>query len=337
MNAAVQEKAPIVSDSRRELSALFISSGVYRRDTALFSITGPDRVRWLNGMVTNNIRDLAPGHGVYAFVLNSQGQILGDLYVFNRGQSLVAEIVRSQVETLLPLLRRYIIMDKVEIQDLSDKTAVVALTGPKSAGLLASLGLSADLAGLQLENSDWHGFSMTLVRGDNPCVPNFELWLPAEKADSVIESLREKGAEPVSDETLEMFRIICGIPKFRQDIRERALPQETGQDRALNFTKGCYIGQEIVERIRARGAVHRMFCGFILDGTVPPAGAKIQSEGRDVGELTTIAAAPLKGKWLALGFLRKEFAGEDKVLTAGETRVRPTSLPFSGVFDHSES
>jgi folate-binding protein YgfZ len=215
----------------------------------------------------------------------------------------------------------------VEIQDLSGQT-VIGVTGPKSVAVLTSLGLHAQLQVLHLAECEWNGASTTVIRGDNPCFPSFQLLVPAEQADSLTEALLHAGAETVRLETLETLRILCGIPKFGQDIRERTLPQETGQDRALNFTKGCYIGQEIVERIRARGAVHRTFIGFEIDGTLPATGTKIQSEGRDVGELTTIAAAPLKGKHLALGLLRKEFCSEDKVLTAGQAKVRPVPLPL---------
>jgi aminomethyltransferase len=336
MQVVAQENSAVVSDSQRELTAFFAGCGVYRLNTALFSITGRDRVRWLNGMVTNNIRDLAPRHGVYAFILNAQGHILGDLYVFNRGESLLAEIDRSQVEALLPLLKRYIIMDKVEIEDLSSEMSVIGVAGHHSAEVLASIGFDPALSSLEFVEARLNDVPVTLVRGDNPCVPNFELLVTTEQADSLINNLKQAGAEMVSNQSLETFRILCGIPKFGQDIRERTLPQETGQDRALSFTKGCYIGQEIVERIRARGAVHRMFSGFTLEGAVPSAGTKIQSEGRDVGELTTVAAAPIKGKQVALGFLRKEFAGGDKVLTAGEAKVSAVPLPFKGIFELNE-
>src|SRR6202043_1351644 len=105
-----------------------------------------------------------------------------------------------------------------------------------------------------------------------------------------------------------------------QDIREKTLPHEAGQERALNFNKGCYIGQEIVERIRSRGAVHKTFVGFEVEGPVPSAGTKVQSEGKDVGEITSVAGEPLKQKRLALGYLRREFMAPEKTLTAGEAR-----------------
>ncbi len=105
-----------------------------------------------------------------------------------------------------------------------------------------------------------------MVRGDNPAVPNYEIWSSPESADAIWNALVQAGAEEIHAEALEALRIACGIPKFGVDIRQKDLPQETGQERALNFSKGCYIGQEIVERIRSRGAVHRMLTGFEIYG-----------------------------------------------------------------------
>lgn len=318
--------------SRRELTALVADCGIHRSDKALFSITGRDRVRWLNGMVTNNIRDLAPGHGVYSFVLNPQGHILGDLYVFNLGESVVAEIERAQAESLPAILRRYIIMDKVEIAGMSAEKIAINVIGPKSGNVLAAIGLNADLGLLRLSGLSWNGTDVMLVRGDNPSRPSYEIWIAADQADALWNALQSAGAEPVGNETLETFRILCGIPKYGQDIHERTLPQETGQDRAVNFTKGCYIGQEIVERIRARGNVHRAFMGFEIEGTAPDRGTKIQASGKDVGEITSVMSAPLKQKRLALGYLRKEAAGTGEALSAGDAIVKPRPLPFTDIF-----
>jgi folate-binding protein YgfZ len=320
-----------VNDSRKELAALVAGCGIYRPERTLLSLTGRDRTRWLNGMVSNNIRDLAVGHGVYAFVLTPQGHIQADVYAFNRGESLLVETDRTQAETLVGIFRKYIIMDKVEIEDLSEKVTVFGITGPNSADVLTMLNVK-DLGNLQVTDVNLDGATLTVVRGDNPSLQNYELWVPAEHADSIWNALLQAGAVEVHEQTLEMFRILCGIPKVGQDTREKTLPQETGQERALNFNKGCYIGQEIVERIRARGAVHRAFVGFVVEGTAPSPGTKIVSEDKEVGEITSVAAELLKGKRLALGYLRREFLGTDKALTAGESGVNPATLPFSGLF-----
>jgi folate-binding protein YgfZ len=334
MNLVAQPEQPETGlvDLRRELQALTSECGVYEMEQTLTSLKGPDRVRWLNGMITNNVRDLGTGNGVYAFVLTPQGQIRGDLYAFNRGESLVVEMERTQAETLLPLLRRYIIMDKVEVEDLSERIAVIGLVGPKSTGTLAAIGLKAgELNPLQLSEFSWNGNVITVVRKDHPAVDSFEIWAPKEIVASLVGALRQHGASEISDDALELFRVASGVPKVGLDIREKTLPQETGQDRALNFNKGCYIGQEIVERIRTRGAVHRAFTGFEVEGMAPERGAKIQSDGKEVGEVTSIAALPTR-KVIALGVLRKEYLSGEKELLAGEAKLHVTSLPFAGVF-----
>src|SRR5258708_39406260 len=119
-------------DLQREFHALVSRCGIYKLDRAQIALTGSDRVRWLNGMVTNNVRDLAEGHGVYAFLLNPQGKIQADLYAFNRGESLVVETESAQVDTVLQLFDRYIIMDDVEVESLTGKVAVIGVAGPKS-------------------------------------------------------------------------------------------------------------------------------------------------------------------------------------------------------------
>ncbi len=335
MHIAAQDDQAVANSSgdlRHEFRTLVSACGIYRLDRAQIALTGSDRVRWLNGMVTNNVRDLATGHGVYAFLLNPQGKIQAELYAFNRGESLVVEAGRAQVETVLQIFDRYIIMDDVEVENLTGKFIVIGLAGPKSREVLAAVGLKQELAPLQFADVKWSGSEATLVRGDNPCVESYEVWVPAQDSEAAWQALVSAGAHEIHEDALETFRISCGIPKFGQDIRERDLPQETAQDRALNFTKGCYIGQEIVERIRSRGAVHRTFVGFAIEGKVSP-GTRIQNEGKDVGEITSVASVPARGgeRAIALGYIRKEFTLPGKDLTAGDAKVRVEGLPFSGI------
>jgi aminomethyltransferase len=334
MHIAAQDQAVTNSsaDVRQEFRTLVSACGIYRLDRAQIALTGSDRVRWLNGMVTNNVRDLATGHGVYAFLLNPQGKIQAEIYAFNRGESLVVETGRAQLETVLQIFDRYIIMDDVEVENLTGKFTVIGLAGPRSCEVLAAGGLSQELAPLQFSHVKWNGSEATLVRGDNPYVENYEVWVPAEDSETASQALASAGAQEVHEDALEMFRIVCGIPKFGQDIRERDLPQETAQERALNFTKGCYIGQEIVERIRSRGAVHRTFVGFEIEGKVS-SGTRIQNEGKDVGEITSVTTveADDRERVIALGYIRKEFTLPGKDLIAGDAKVRVAGLPFSGI------
>ena len=341
-------------DLRAEFQALVSGCAIYRLDRAQIVLTGSDRVRWLNGMVTNNVRDLAVGQGVYAFLLNPQGKIQADLYAFNRGESLVVETESAQVETVLQIFDRYIIMDDVEVENLTGKFAVIGVAGPKSGAVLdatipalsAGSGPSLSLqrterqgrGTLEFTEVKWDGVEGTLVCEDNPAISNCEIWISPEGAEGIWNVLVRGGADEVHADALETFRIACGIPKFGQDIRQRDLPQETGQERALNFSKGCYIGQEIVERIRSRGAVHRMFTGFEIDGAKPSPGFRIQEEGKDVAEITSIASVPTESgeRTLALGYGRKEAMVPGKEFVAGDVKVRVSALPFSGIFPGSK-
>jgi folate-binding protein YgfZ len=331
-------------DLRREFQSLVSGCGIYRLDRAQIALTGSDRVRWLNGMVTNNVRDLTAGHGVYAFLLNPQGKIQADLYAFNRGESLIVETESGQMETVVQIFDRYIIMDDVEVENLTGKVAVIGLVGKKSEAVLDAAMGPQEIQGqgqdtLEFTAAKRGGVEVTLVRGDNPVVPNYEIWIAPERAEAVWNALVLAGAEEVHADALEALRIACGIPKFGQDIRPRDLPQETGQERALNFTKGCYVGQEIVERIRSRGAVHRMLTGFEIEGAQPALGFRIQEDGKDVAEITSVATIPVNGgeRTLALGYGRREVMLPGKEFFSGDVKIRVSALPFSGVFPGSEN
>src|SRR5205823_5626842 len=176
-----RKNASTAVDSQRELTALVAGCAIYRPNRQLFSITGRDRTRWLNGMVTNNIRDLAPGHGVYAFLLNPQGRILGDMYACNQGDALIVETDRSQVEKITATFDHYIIMDDVEVKDISEEQTALGLSGPKSRGLLNSAGIEVpELQPLQmitpLCDCDCGCVECTVIRGDGPH-ESYEIWL----------------------------------------------------------------------------------------------------------------------------------------------------------------
>jgi folate-binding protein YgfZ len=321
------------SDPRAEFFALRSSSGIYDLGFRVkLNITGRDRVRWLNGMVTNNIRDLAPGRGVYAFLLNPQGHILGDLYAFNRGESMTADTDRSQLEKILATFRRYIIMDDVEITDLSDELTALGIAGPKAHAVLQAIGLvTPELPPLEIRPARWRDADCTLLRSDNELGPTYEIWLAPSSVRPLWEALLDAGGEPVGSEALELQRIASGMPLYGVDIRERDLPQETEQARALNFSKGCYIGQEIVERIRSRGAVHRKFTGFVVEGVAPiSAGAKILAGGKEVGEITSAVSLPYAGaqKTVALGYIRREASTAGEV-TIGDRPARVIQPPVA--------
>jgi folate-binding protein YgfZ len=322
-------------DPHREFTALRTGCGVYDLGfRSKIQLAGSDRVRWLNGMVTNNVRDLAAGHGLYAFLLNPQGHILGDMFAYNRGESLLIDTDSSQAEKILATFDHYIIMDDVEVTNLSDRLTALGVGGPRSREVLEAAGFAVpDLSPLELQDVNWKGMNCTLVRGEDPDHASYEVWLPAVNVKSLWDDLLKSGATPVGSEALEMQRIVSGVPLYGVDIRERDLPQETEQARALNFNKGCYVGQEIVERIRSRGNVHRKFTGFVASGGLTP-GAKVSSaDKKDVGEITS--ATSLRNghgdRTLALGYIRRESGIPGNEVEIGATKALISGLPFKDV------
>jgi folate-binding protein YgfZ len=329
------ETALAFTDPRSEYAALRSACGIYDLDwRAKIVVRGKDRTRWLNGMVTNNVRDLPNGQGVYSFLLNPQGHILADMYIYNRGDYLVLGTERAQAEKLLASLKRYIIMDQVELTDVSDTLSGLAVQGPNSPEVMSRAGF--DVSGvepMQLKDSVWREAGISLTRMASADHLTYEVWASAENIGAIWSALVGAGAQPVGTEALELFRVAAGIPKYGQDIRERELPQETEQMQALNFNKGCYIGQEIVERIRSRGNVHRKLTGFVVQGPAPPLGTKVVANGKEVGEITSTATVPTSNgdQLLALGYVRREAAQPGTVLDAGNAKATVEGLPFKGI------
>lgn len=341
MGAAVAEyrgatTAARFGDPQAEFAALRTACGVYDLGfRAKISVTRGDRVRWLNGMVTNNIRDLATRRGVYAFLLNPQGRILGDLYAYNRGESIVIDTDVAQTEKILATFDHFIIMDDVEIKDLSSELTSVGVAGPRARDVMKAARMEfPELEPLQFHtvqcDCECGCVNCTFVRGDDPAGESYEIWLAPAHVKSVWDSLVKVGAVPVGSEALELHRIASRIPQFGVDIRERDLPQETEQARALNFNKGCYIGQEIVERIRSRGAVHRKFTGFVAEAPVS-AGSKIVVGEKEVGEITSSASVKMGGaeRYVALGYIRREAGAPGREVLIGGIRARVVSMPLA--------
>jgi folate-binding protein YgfZ len=334
------ETAVHFDDPCQEFAALQNGCGIFDLGfRARLSLKGSDRIRWMNGMVTNNIRDLADGRGVYAFLLNPQGRILGDMHVFHRGDSLIVETDRSQMEAILATFDHYIIMDDVEVTNITDEQTALGLSGPNSRGLLNAVGIEVpELQPLQMMKPcctcACDCVECTVIRSEDVPHESYEIWLDAKDVLKTWQALVAAGAAPVGSEAIEMQRIFSGVPLYGVDIRERDLPQETEQARALNFNKGCYVGQEIVERIRSRGNVHRKFTGFLAEGIVRIApGDKIVSAEKEVGEITSVATlpAPSGNRTAALGYIRREVGIPGREVTIGATRVVVAQFPLTGV------
>jgi folate-binding protein YgfZ len=305
--------SPVLLDApEREIEAL--AQGAAAHDLGWLkrvAVHGEDRFRWLSGMVTNTVDDLEAHGGAWNLVLNAQGRVQGDLMVWREGEELEVDIAANQYEKLMAHLERFIIMDDVELIPLSGETAI-GLTGSTADEVLERLSmptLAEPLTGTRVE---WNGLDLRILRGYGVLAKHYEVWVPLAGLAKLWLGLRTAAATPVGTAAVEAFRIAEGIPEYGVDIVERDLAQETSQMRALHFSKGCYLGQEVVERIRSRGNVHKHLRQLELFGPVPAGGTELHFEDgpKDgetaAGHITSAAslALPTGSRVLALGMIR---------------------------------
>ena len=316
------------------------------------AVRGEDRFRWLSGMVTNTVKDLAPGAGAWNLVLNAQGRIQGDLTIWRdppQRQGPVAgdpgpdtdnlelEVAADQYDRLIAHLDHFIIMDDVELAGLdpAEETAL-GLTGPKAGEILGRVGLPVLGEPLTQTQAEFEGTPVLLRRGYGVLAEHYAIWIPAARVGLLWQALTAAGAKPVGSAALEALRIAEGIPAYGIDMVERDLPQETSQMRALHFSKGCYLGQEIVERIRSRGNVHRhlrlLELKGPLPGSLPQPGTKLALDGAEAGHITSAAELPLPGgvRVFALGMIRAEAEQRNRPLTYAAGENTGTAQVVSG-------
>jgi glycine cleavage system T protein len=299
-----------------------------------FAVTGADRVRFLQGMVSNDLESLSPGGGTYALLLNVQGQILADLRIFCEPDRFLVETDADLRAKVMQTLERHIIMDEVELKPLDEYA--VALQGPRARGLLEKT-LHVDLPEMSEYGhfrTNYAGFPVSVVRASSTGEEGYEVWTKANGLMGVWGAACGQAPTyemlPCGTEAVETLRIEAGIPRYGADFGEDTLPLEAGLTNALSFTKGCYVGQEIVERARSRGHVNWRLVGLLVEGDSPPAaGEKLAFEGKEIGEITSACVSPTLGKTIALAYVRREASepGTRLALAAGAIG-EVSALPF---------
>ncbi len=278
-------------------------------------VMGEDRTRLLHAMVTNHVEQLRPGQGCYAFFLNAQGRILGDMNLLCFDHSFLLDTEPETRRSSYEHLEKYIIADDVALEDVSEQTAELGIEGPKSADVLAAIG--APLPGEPWSHLAWG--ERVVARLSATGAPGFAIIGARQEHDSLVRLIESAGAVAAGPAEARVVRLENGRPRYGEDITGKQLPQETQQLHAIHFNKGCYLGQEIVERIRSRGEVHRFLARLAIDAQqAPPPGAAIEAEGKVVGEVTSAAWSPDMGKVVGLGYVRLgEFPAGAVLYSAG--------------------
>jgi len=285
------------------------------------AVRGRDRARLLHNLTSNEVKKLGRGSGCYAFLLSPQGRIQADLTLLVFDDHILLDTEPELREKIVQHIRRYIVADQVELENVTAVTCAVALEGPESAAVLEKAGGVAP--GGDCQHVPWG--ETTVARTSLTGQPGFRLYAAASAADEIIRRLAEAGAQPAAEEDARLVRIENGRPRYGEDIRDTSLPQETGQMRAVSFSKGCYLGQEIVERIRAQGHVNRKLVRLRLESAVR-AGAKLTVDGTEAGEITSFADSPAQGSAAALAYVRSIYAAPGQALAAGDIRAVVTGV-----------
>jgi folate-binding protein YgfZ len=280
--------------------------------------TGEDRKRLLHAMTTNNVQELQPGLGLYAFFLNAQGRVLADAVVLCAEDHLLISTEPETRQRVLEHIDHFIIADDVTLEDATEASCEFALEGARAAERLDSLG--APVPEAEYAWTRWN--DVTVVRASSTGKPGFRLIAPVEKK-AELQALLAGAAPEASASDVLTVRLENGRPRYGDDITERYIAHETGQLQALNFQKGCYLGQEIVERVRSRGLVNRQLTPLTISGTIiPDQGEKIFDNEKAVGEVTSAAWSPASNAVRALAYLRLDARNSTGLHTASSDTVQ---------------
>ncbi len=311
------------------------------QNRGLIEVSGADRAAWLNNLVTNEVRDLAPGRGVGAYALNAKGRILLEATVLARQDAFWLDVDSRRLDQAIRHLSRYVITERVELRDLSGGFARIGLLGPRATAVLAEAGM-ADAANLTVPGwsaAECPAGPVVLVRRDGPAAESFELLVEPSSAElfrhTLLEAGRAHGLIPAAPEALEVLRVEQGLPAWGQDIDENTLPAETGRmQQMVSFTKGCYLGQEIVERMRSRGGPARLLVGLRFTGAQPVSpGVPLVSGDQPVGRVTGAVLSWRLGGPVGLGLVKTACAVPGirlSVSAPGVGEAEVVALPMVG-------
>jgi folate-binding protein YgfZ len=297
--------------------------------------TGRERAAFLHGMLSNDIKSLAPGQGCPAAFLDAHGKIVSLMRVHCLPDRLILEMDRPLIGPTLAALDRFLISERVEFADASDDHAVLTLAGPGARAAVEKLAERAlpDLALAHHVTVTADGLDLRIVRSEETGEEGYDLWVAPDGLASLWERAVAAGAQPVGSEAWNVLRVEAGVVRHGVDVDEGTLLLEAPLEHVYSLTKGCYIGQEVVARITYRGHVNRKVVGFRFPpGPIPAPGSAVTAEGREVGRITSPVVSPVLGG-LALGMLRREHsepgtAVEVAAPPAGPLAARVAALPF---------
>jgi folate-binding protein YgfZ len=314
------------------------AASIDRSSRGRMLLSGGDRASYLQGLLTNDIAALTAGQGCYAAYLTPQGRMIADLHVYELGDAMLLTLDGDAKDTVLARLDELIFSEDVQVRDVTTVLSQIALVGPEAAPILSKALTGTAEAALAALPANGNlraaagGEPAIVARIDDAGEDGYEVFVDRGCADSFAAALRACGVRRLDSTTAEAIRIEAGVPLFHRDMNEDTIPLEAGiESRAISFTKGCYVGQEVVIRVlhRGHGRVARKLVGLALDAAGPaPAGAVVRAGDRDVGRVTSSTFSPVLQKPIALAYVHRDFVAPGTTVSVDGAAAEVTALPF---------
>lgn len=301
-------------------------------------VSGSEAVPFLNGLITNDMKTLAANHWMPAVFPNVQGRILASIRVIHQASS-DSFLIDTEPAThgqVLKIIERFTLAGDFHVTDVTEQTALLSIQGANAQEIIRTL-FGDDAANLeqnQLTQTNWEQTSLTVIRASHTGANGYDLIVAATSAAALWEALVHAGARPVGFDAVEILRIEAGQPRFGIDMDETNVVSETGLDDAVSFTKGCYLGQEIIARIKYRGHVAKKLSGLMLDPTtnIDREGKINSADGKEIGRVTSTTFSPHLGGVIALAYLKYDYlaASTEVIVRSGDSEfpARVVELPF---------
>jgi folate-binding protein YgfZ len=314
------------------------AASIDRTDRGRIVVSGADRASYLQGLLTNDVVALKAGQGCYAAYLTAQGRMIADLHVYELGDVMLLTMAGDVKETVLAKLDQFIFSEDVQLGDVTDTFAQISVVGPDAATIASTvLGtVAADALRVLPEHgnlrAEWDGSAAIVAQVTDTGEPGYDLFVDRARLPALAGALAAAGVVEADAATADAIRIEAGVPLFHRDMDENTIPLEANlESRAISFSKGCYVGQEVVIRVlhRGHGRVARKLVGLLVDGADAPAlGAVIHSGDREIGTVTSSTRSPALGRPIALGYVHRDFVEPGTAVTVGEATAQVVSTPF---------
>lgn len=305
---------------------------------AVLRVSGPERTEFLHSFLSNHVSDLEPGQGNHSTLMTPQGKLLGDMAMLMGEEEIRLILEPAARQNVFEVLDKYAILSEVEVEDDSARYGQLSVQGPQAAACIAGAGIEAPVAELTEPyywiGATWQDTLLSICRSKLTEAGGYDVLVGAQAAVNLWQALVGAGAQPLGFEAFNVLRLEAGVPLYGADMDDSHIPVQANLVDAISYDKGCYVGQEVVAKIRSLGQVNRLLKGLVLDGsTVPPTGAKLSLGDEKCGVITSAVMSPKLGKPIALGYVRRKILEMNQALTVrwdGEQAVAVVvETPFS--------